>query len=84
MMDSPLLKLWPYQLCACRTHTATTSTAYTAYTATTKNLLLRCTINILYFNNFIFLRPDNLNVILARQNELPEDDILNMKYVIRN
>ena len=49
------------------------------------NLLLRCTINILlefvilYFNNFILLRPENLYVILSRHNELPEDDILNVE-----
>ena len=30
----------------------------------------------LYFNNFILPRPKNLYVILARHNELPEDDIL--------
>ena len=48
-------------------------------------LLLRCTINILlkfiilHFNNFILLRPDNLYVILARHNEFPEDDILNVE-----
>ena len=47
--------------------------------------LLRCTINILlkfivlYFNNFILLRPENLYVILARHNLLPEDDILNVE-----
>ena len=34
---------------------------------------------ILYFNNFILLRPENLYVILARRNELPEDDILNVE-----
>ena len=49
------------------------------------DLLLRCTINILlkfiilYINNFIFLRPENLYVILARHNELPEDGILNVE-----
>ena len=49
------------------------------------NLLLRCTINILlkflilYFNNFILLRPENLYVNLARHIELPEDDILNVE-----
>ena len=49
------------------------------------NLLLRCTINvllqfiILYLNNFILLRPENLYAILARHNELPEDDILNVE-----
>ena len=48
-------------------------------------LLLRCAINvllkftILYFNNFLLLRPENLYVILARHNELPEDDILNVE-----
>ena len=48
-------------------------------------LLSRCTINILlkfiilYFNNFILLRPEILYVILARHNELPEDDILNVE-----
>ena len=47
-------------------------------------LLSRCTNNILlkfiilYFNNFILPRP-NLYVILARRNELPEDDILNVE-----
>ena len=62
--------------------TATTSAAL-AYTATTQNLLLRCTINILlkfiilYFNKLILLRAENLYVILARHNELPEEDILN-------
>ena len=34
---------------------------------------------ILYFNNFILLRPENLYVILARHNELHEDDILNVE-----
>ena len=34
---------------------------------------------ILYFNNFILLRPENLYVILARHSELPEDDILNFE-----
>ena len=49
------------------------------------NLLLRRTINILlkfiilYFNIFILLRPENLYVMLARHNELPEDDILNVE-----
>ena len=49
------------------------------------DLLSRCTINILltfiilYFNNFILSRPKNLYVILARHNELPEDDILNIE-----
>ena len=49
------------------------------------NLLLRCTTNILlkfyqlYFKNLILLRPENLHVILARRNELPEDDILNVE-----
>ena len=49
------------------------------------NFLLRCTINILlkyiifYFDNFILLRPENLYVILARHNELPEDDNLNVE-----
>ena len=53
---------------------------YSRYT----NLLLRCTINILlksiilYFNNFISLRPEILYVIFARH-ELPEDDILNVE-----
>ena len=48
-------------------------------------LILRCTINILlqfiilYFNNFILPRPENLYVILARRKELPEDDILNVE-----
>ena len=49
------------------------------------DLLLCCTINILlkfivlYFNNFILLRPEILYVILVRHNELPEDDILNVE-----
>ena len=34
---------------------------------------------ILYFNNFILLRPENLYVILVIHNELPEDDILNVE-----
>ena len=34
---------------------------------------------ILYFNNFILLRPENLCVVLARHNEFPEDDILNVE-----
>ena len=48
-------------------------------------LIVLCTINtllkfiILHFKNFIFLRPENLYVILARHNELPEDDILNVE-----
>ncbi len=33
----------------------------------------------LYFNNFILLRPENLYVISARHNELPEDDISNVE-----
>ena len=33
----------------------------------------------LYCNNFILPRPENLYVILARHNELPEDDILNVE-----
>ena len=47
--------------------------------------LLLCTINvllkfiILYFNSFILLRPENLYVILAKDDELPEDDILNVE-----
>ena len=47
--------------------------------------LLRCTINVLlkfnvlHFNNYILLRPENLYVILERHNELPEDDILNVE-----
>ena len=72
--------------CACPVSTGqaqNTSRAciYSHYT----NLLLRCTINILlkfiilYFNNFILLRPENLYVILARRNELPEDDILSVE-----
>ena len=49
------------------------------------NLLLRSTINILlqfiilYFNNFILLRPENPYVISAGHNELPEDDIINVE-----
>ena len=49
------------------------------------NLILRCTVNILlkfivlYFNNFLLLRPENLYVILARRHELPEDNILNVE-----
>ena len=59
-----------------------TASAALAYTATA-NFSLRCTVNILlkfiilYFNNFILQRPENLYVILARHNKLPEDDILN-------
>ena len=34
---------------------------------------------ILCFNNFILLRPENLCVVLARHNEFPEDDILNVE-----
>ena len=34
---------------------------------------------ILYFNNFILPRPENLYVILARRSELPEDDTLNVE-----
>ena len=62
-----------------RTGTAISSAAL-AYTATYANLLSRCTINILlnfvilFFNNFILSRPRYLYVILARRNELPEDD----------
>ena len=58
-----------------------TACMYSHYT----NLSLRCTINILlkfiilYFKNFILLRSENLYVILARRNELPEDDILNVE-----
>ena len=33
----------------------------------------------MYFNSFILLRPENLYVILARHDELPEDDILNVE-----
>ena len=33
----------------------------------------------LYFNNFILLRSKNLCVILARHNEHPEDDVLNVE-----
>ena len=33
----------------------------------------------LYFNNFTSQRPKNLYVILARHNEFPEDDILNVE-----
>ena len=32
-----------------------------------------------YFNNFTLLGPENLCVILARHNKLPEDDILNVE-----
>jgi hypothetical protein len=45
----------------------------------------RCTIDILlqfiilHFNNFILPGPENLYVILARHNELPEDGILNVE-----
>ena len=35
--------------------------------------------NISYFNNFILLRPENLSVTVARHNDLPEDDILNVE-----
>ena len=61
-----------------RTDTAPSSVALA-------NFLLRCTINILlkfiilYFNNFILLRSEKLYVILARHNELLEDDILNVE-----
>ena len=54
-------------------------------TATTQTFLSGCTINILskfislYFNNFILIRQENLYVILARRNELPDDDILNVE-----
>ena len=47
--------------------------------------MFRCTINvllkfiILYFNNFLLLRPENLCVILAKHNELLEDYILNVE-----
>ena len=41
------------------------------------NILLKFV--ILYFNNFILLRPENLYVILARYNEIPEDDIINVE-----
>jgi hypothetical protein len=34
---------------------------------------------ILYFKDFILSRPQNLYVILARHNEHPEDDILNVE-----
>ena len=77
-----LLMLWPCLL-GVYSDMATTSAAL-AYTATTQTFL-RCTINILlkfiilYFNRFILLRPQNLYVILARHNELPEDDILNVE-----
>ena len=33
----------------------------------------------LYFNNYILLRPENLYVILARHNELPDVAILNVE-----
>ena len=48
-------------------------------------ILSRCKINILlkfiilYFKNFVLPRPRNLNVILVRRNEFPEDDILNVE-----
>ena len=47
--------------------------------------LLLCTINvllkfiILYFNSFLLLRPENLYVTLARNNDLPVNDILNVE-----
>ena len=47
--------------------------------------LLRCTINVLlkfvvlYSKDFILLRPENLYVILAMRNDLPDDDILNVE-----
>ena len=62
-------------------HHISSACIYSHYT----NLLLLCTINILlkfiilYFNKFIVLRPENLYLILARHNELPEDDILNVE-----
>ena len=34
---------------------------------------------ILYFNNFVLVRPENLYVILAKHKELPGDDILNVE-----
>ena len=64
--------------------TATTSTAL-ADTATTQTFYYAVQSTfywnfiILYFNNFILLRPENLYVILARHNELHEDDILNVE-----
>ena len=36
-------------------------------------------INNLYFNNFILPVPKNLYLILARHNEFPEDEILNVE-----
>ena len=41
------------------------------------NILLKFI--VLYFNNFISLKPENLYVILAMHNELPEDYILNVE-----
>jgi hypothetical protein len=34
---------------------------------------------VLYFNNFILLRTENLYVILTKHTELPEDAILNVE-----
>ena len=65
-----------------QTGTATTSQRFhiqplrKPFICCTMNILL--TFIILYFNNFILLRPYNLYVILARHNELPDDDILNV------
>ena len=56
---------------------AYTATTQTFYYAVQLKILLKFI--ILYFNNFILLRPKNLYVILARHNELPEDDIWNVK-----
>ena len=46
-----------------------------------RNLLLFITVIIifLYVHDFILLRPENLCVILARHNEIPEDDIFNVE-----
>ena len=41
--------------------------------------LLKLHFIVLYFNNFILLRPENLYVISAKHNELPEDGILNVE-----
>ena len=49
------------------------------FSGLSKIRLLNYKMIILYFNNFILLRPENLYVILARHSEFPEDDILNVE-----
>ena len=55
-------------------HNISSACIYSLYA----NLLVCFTINILYFNKFILLRSENLYIILARHDEIPEDDILNV------